>query len=222
METKYILYVFLISFGIGALPFGVLVSKLFFGFDLREQGSGNIGSTNVFRVLGVKWGIIVQLLDIAKGYVPASLILFQFLRFGADDYMLTYSLLAGLSSVMGHIFSPFIGFKGGKGINTALGMLVAISPIDIGVCLVFFLGIVFSTGIISLGSIFGSLILPLSLVIRHYFISSVDGFHTLKFFFFALPFLIILTHQKNIKRLLNGTENKFSRLQIIKFRKGNV
>lgn len=210
----YLLIIF--SFLIGSIPFGVIVSRLFFGFDIRTKGSGNMGSTNVYRILGVKWGIIVQILDIFKGIIPTLVLVHQF----SLDYNIDFALLkiiAGLSSVLGHIFSPFVKFKGGKGINTAVGMMIGISPIDLGVCVVIFLGSVFTTGMISVGALLGSIVLPLSLIIRHNYIKEVPGYEYLLGFFILMTCLIFYTHRSNIKRLRNGDENKFEKLQIIKF-----
>lgn len=213
---------FLISFLSGAIPTGVIISKSVFGFDIRTKGSGNMGSTNVFRILGRKWGILVQVIDMLKGFIPVYFLSHYFI----DPEIITNSfsgnivnvqLVLGLATVLGHIFSPFVGFKGGKGINTATGMLVAISPFDISIAFIVFWLIVFSTGYISLGSISAGLALPISLLIRHNFFDyNVQNYFTIIYFFVFIACLILFTHKSNIKRLLKGVENKFDSLHLFK------
>lgn len=213
----------LISFFVGAIPTGVIISKTIFGFDIRTKGSGNMGSTNVMRVLGTKWGIIVQIIDILKGYLPVYLISnFLAVELISGSYvfenLIILKLILGFSAVLGHVFSPFVKFKGGKGINTATGMLVAISPIDIGVAFVTFWLFVFSTGYISVGSISAGLILPLSLLIRYNFLNQeVNNYLIMLVFFVVVTLLILFTHKSNISRLKAGNENKFEKLHLFKF-----
>ncbi|MDC1068289.1 glycerol-3-phosphate 1-O-acyltransferase PlsY [Candidatus Kapabacteria bacterium] len=209
----------LTSFTVGAIPFGVMISKIFFGFDIRSKGSGNMGSTNIYRVLGIPWGIVVQVLDILKGFVPTVLIAAFFLDYESSLNYSQMKIVSGLSAVLGHIFSPFVKFKGGKGINTAVGMLLGVSPIDLGVCIFFFLISIFSTGMISVGALVAAFILPNSLVIRHYLISNQDGFRSLLAFFIFLTIIVFFTHRSNIRRLIDGKENKFPKLQIFKISK---
>ncbi|GAB5465079.1 MAG: glycerol-3-phosphate 1-O-acyltransferase PlsY [Candidatus Kapaibacteriales bacterium] len=194
----------LICYLIGSIPFGVIISRAFFGFDIRSKGSGNMGSTNVFRVMGKKWGIAVQILDILKGVLPVLLVRY----FYADN--LSLELVAGIAAVIGHIFPIFSSFKGGKGINTLVGILLAISPIDILLALFVFLALFLSTGIVSLGSIFGAITISISLFLRNILSESgVEGFNTLFPFFIVISILVIITHRKNIKRLFAGRENRF-------------
>jgi glycerol-3-phosphate acyltransferase PlsY len=204
--TFQLVILLVISYLIGSVPSGVIISRLFFGFDIRTKGSGNMGSTNVFRVLGRKWGIIVQIADILKGVLPVMIAIWLF---GSESIL--YQLLAGISSVTGHIFPLFSGFKGGKGINTLAGMLIAISPNDtlpaLGVFLIAFL----STGIVSLGSILAAVTITVSLLVRNYLIDNgVEGFLVLLPFFTAISVLVLITHRRNISRLLKGNENRFS------------
>lgn len=204
--TFQLIILLVISYLIGSVPFGIIISRLFFGFDIRTKGSGNMGSTNVFRVLGRKWGIIVQIVDILKGVLPVLLAIWLL---GSESIL--YQLLAGISSVLGHIFPLFSGFKGGKGINTLAGMLIAISPNDTLSALAVFLIAFLSTGIVSLGSILAAVTITVSLLLRNYLIDSgVEGFLILLPFFTAITILVLITHRKNISRLLSGTENRFS------------
>ncbi len=224
ITTELIIFC-IISFLSGSLPTGVIISKTIFGFDIRTKGSGNMGSTNVFRILGTKWGIIVQVIDILKGFLPVFIIS----NFYASDLLvesffwnniITLKLLLGLLAILGHIFSPFVSFKGGKGINTATGILLAISPIDIGIVFFIFWLVVFSTGYISLGSLSSGFTLPLTLIVRSSIMeSNIENYTTLLIFFILIMFIIIITHRENIKRLIAGKENKFEKLHLFKMKR---
>lgn len=218
-----LILVIILSYLIGSIPSAVIISKRFFGFDIREKGSGNMGSTNAFRVLGWKWGIIVQVLDILKGVV-AVLVIAEFV--GKDINLGNYTWfqdstivkwIAGLSAVCGHIWSAFVSFRGGKGINTAAGMLVAIAPIDVSIAVgIFILAVIFS-GYISLGSISAAFAFPSSLFVRYnLFHVDIPGYSILIYFSIILSLILIYAHRKNIIRLIKGTENRFTKLQIIK------
>jgi glycerol-3-phosphate acyltransferase PlsY len=214
--------IILLSYLIGSIPTAVIVSKRFFGFDIREQGSGNMGSTNAFRVLGWKWGLFVQIIDILKGVIPVILIvnlfgkdiIYQSNVTNFSDITVT-KFVAGAFAVIGHIFSCFVSFKGGKGVNTAAGMLIAIAPIDVTVGVIIFVIFVAFSGYISLGSITAAITIPSSMVIR-YNIFNVDipGYHIIIYFVLAVSILLIYAHRKNILRLIHGNENKFSKLQL--------
>ncbi len=220
-----ILLVVVFSYLIGSFPSAIFVSKRFFGFDIREKGSGNMGSTNAFRVLGWKWGLTVQVLDLLKGFVAVVFIagwLGEGVSFGGYntyfEHITIVKLIAGLSAVAGHIWTVFAGFKGGKGINTAAGMLIGIAPVDVGIAIgIFILALVFS-GYVSLGSISGALAFPSSLLVRYNLLGAeIPGYHILIYFSIILAVLLIFTHRQNIVRLIKGTENKFSKLQVLKF-----
>ncbi|HEY6172444.1 MAG TPA: glycerol-3-phosphate 1-O-acyltransferase PlsY [Candidatus Kapabacteria bacterium] len=220
-----ILLVVTIGYFLGAIPFGVLVSKYFRGFDLRTKGSGNMGSTNAFRVLGWKLGLLVQVLDIAKG-VGAVLIatyLFNGLPFAnATPFqdITVFRFFAGFAAVIGHCYTIFAGWKGGKGISTTLGMLVAIAPIEVAVAVGIFLLVVFASGYISLGSIMASLAFPTTMFVRHNFFGvEITGYHTAIFFAIGLAVFLVYRHRANIVRLLAKTENKFEKLHILRFGK---
>jgi len=215
----------LLSFIIGSFPSGVIISKMFFGFDIRNEGSGNMGSTNVFRVLGKKWGFIVQILDFAKGLLAVSLIgtilahqIVDPVFYADNEYLI--KIISGISSVLGHIYSVFVNFKGGKGINTAAGMLIGLAPIDMGVTFLCFWIVVGLSGYISLGSIVGAIVLPLSMIIReNIFGAQVPGYFTLIYFCIGLSILIIYKHKTNIVRIINGGESRFESLRVLKFGK---
>ncbi|MEI7485283.1 MAG: glycerol-3-phosphate 1-O-acyltransferase PlsY [Ignavibacteriota bacterium] len=220
----YLILLIISSYLVGAIPFALIVGKLFKGKDIRKYGSGNLGSTNAFRTLGIPYGIMVQVLDIGKGlFVVLVLanIMYDNLPFSNmtpfDDITLV-KIIAGVSAVLGHTFSVFAGFKGGKGINTALGMLISLSPVEASVSAGFFILILLSSGYVSLGSIAASFIFPVTMFVReHLFKVEIDGYKTLLFFSMAVSIFLIYNHRSNIKRLLYGDENRFEKLWKIRF-----
>ncbi len=207
----------ILSYLVGSIPTSIIISKLVKGIDIRNFGSGNAGGTNVMRVLGWKYGVLVILLDALKGAI--AVILVARLHFGVlpfqnvspfDDFTLV-QIIAGLSAVVGHIWTIFAGFKGGKGIATALGMLIMIITVDMLIALAVFVLTVSISKYVSLGSILGALAVPATLIIReNLFNSHIEGYHTLLPFVFAVSILVLFTHRKNIIRIFNGTENRLS------------
>lgn len=192
---------------IGSIPTAIIVGKVFFGLDIREHGSGNAGGTNVFRVLGWKPGVLVMLVDLGKGLV-ATLFAAQ-IRFTTLPIDPVYlQLTAGLAAVFGHIWTVFAGFRGGKGVGTAAGMLFALFPMATFVCLIIFLAIAFSTRYVSLASISAAISLPIVLVIMRE-VLHLEVPPPLVVIGFFVAILIVFTHRTNIKRLLAGTENRF-------------
>ncbi len=216
----------IISYLLGSIPSAVIVSKKFFGFDIRKKGSGNMGSTNAYRILGWKWGLAVQLADILKGFLAVLIAgwLGDGVHFPNATSFQDVTLIkigAGIISVAGHIWTVFAGFKGGKGINTAAGMLIGIAPVDVSIALGIFILAVLSSGYISLGSIAAAFTVPSSLLVRYnIFHVNIPGYETLVYSSVALWLLIVYTHRTNIRRLLKGQENRFSKLQLIRFRAG--
>ncbi|MEI8134423.1 MAG: glycerol-3-phosphate 1-O-acyltransferase PlsY [bacterium] len=215
-----LLVVVLVGYLLGSIPFGVMISKHFKGFDLRTKGSGNMGSTNAFRVLGWKLGTVVQVLDLSKGIaaVVVATILFNGLPFHNDtpfQDITVFRFFAGIAAVLGHCYTIFAGFKGGKGISTAAGMLVAIAPIETGIAIGFFLLIVFTSGYISLGSISAAIVFPTTMFVRqNIFGVDIYGYHTLIVGAIGISSFLIYRHRSNIVRLLANTENRFDKLRI--------
>jgi acyl phosphate:glycerol-3-phosphate acyltransferase len=217
-----LVFTIIASYLIGAIPFGIIVSKLFKGFDIRTQGSGNTGSTNAFRVLGWKLGLLVQVLDIAKGV--AAIVVASYLFNGLPFHNATpfedltvFRIIAGVSAVLGHIFTVFAGFRGGKGISTAAGMLVAIAPVELAVAFGAFVLVVSLSGYVSLGSIIAAVIFPFTMFLReNAFGVDITGYHTLIVFSILLSLLLIYTHRTNIQRLIEKRENKFEKLLLFK------
>lgn len=222
-----LLLILLVAYLLGSFPSAVIVSKVFFGFDIRQRGSGNMGSTNTFRVLGWKAGVMVQFLDVAKGMIAvfcAVRIFNGLLPFPNPTWfedVTVVKVLAGLAAVVGHIWTAFAGFKGGKGINTALGMMIAIAPIDLAVAAAVFLVVIVLSGYVSLGSMLAAATLPTAMVLRYnVFNVEIDGYDTLVLSTIALAVLVVYTHRANILRLLQGRESRFNRLRI--FRRRNT
>ncbi len=189
-----------LAYLIGSIPSSVVIGKTFYDTDVRQHGSGNPGATNTFRVLGKKAGIIVLLIDVLKGYLATSLITFIPLPV---DIPINYQVALGIAAILGHIFPIWLKFKGGKGIATTLGMLIAIAPVAALVCTIIFTVMLLITRYVSLSSIITSIVFPILVV----FVFKVDII-AFKVFAFALTLLILYTHSDNIRRLLKGEENK--------------
>lgn len=195
---------------IGSIPTALLVSRKFFGIDIRDYGSGNMGATNTFRVLGSKYGTIVMIIDILKGITAVALfnLIPYYLHHELDRTNLMIGL--GLSAVLGHVFPVYANFKGGKGVATLFGMLLAIQPVIAGSCVAVFLLVLFFTRYVSLSAILGAVMLPICVL----WIWN-DDVILYRAFAILVAALVVLTHQKNIGRMLRGVE---SRVPILKHR----
>jgi acyl phosphate:glycerol-3-phosphate acyltransferase len=212
-----LLVIILLSYLVGSIPMSIIVSKLVKGIDIRQHGSGNAGGSNIFRILGWKYGISVILLDAAKGIVAVLLV--SRLYFGDfpfpnatpfDDFTLV-QIIAGIFAVLGHIWTIFAGFKGGKGIATGLGFLVSVVTVDMLLGLVVFAIVVTMTKYISLGSLAAAFSVPVIMIIReNIFGVDISGYHTILPFTVLLAFLVMYTHKANIGRIISGNESKIS------------
>lgn len=204
-----LILVITLSYLTGAIPFSILAGKITKGIDIRDHGSGNAGTTNVFRVLGWQSGIAVGLLDLSKGLIPVMFIS----ELAIDSTGISYSLIqiiSGMAAVSGHIWTIFAGFKGGKGALTAVGVFIALAPLEIAITFTVF-GLVFLfTKYVSLATLTATLTLLIIMTAEKYFLDiNVDM--PLFVFVIIIVTLIFATHKSNIIRLINGTENKFSR-----------
>jgi len=215
-----LIFVVILAYLAGSIPTSIIISKLVRGIDIREHGSGNAGGSNVFRGLGWKYGILVILLDALKGalavIVVARLYLdsFPFKNITPFDDFTLVQIICGVTAVIGHIWTVFAGFRGGKGIATGLGVLIMIVTIDMALALGIFFLVVSLSRYISLGSIAAAVSVPLILVIReNVFGIDIQGYHTVLPFTIALAFLVLYTHRKNIDRILKGSESKISFLK---------
>lgn len=209
--------IIILSYLVGSIPTSIIVSKLSRGIDIRNYGSGNAGGTNVMRVLGWKQGLFVIFLDAMKGVLAVVVIArlhdgsMPFANLTPFDDFTLIQIIAGISAVIGHIWTVFAGFKGGKGIATALGMLLMISTIDMLIAIGIFVAVVGISRYVSLGSIIGAISIPVILFVReNIFNVNIPGYNTLLPFVIFLTLLVIFTHRKNVIRLLNGSEHKIS------------
>jgi acyl phosphate:glycerol-3-phosphate acyltransferase len=188
-----------LSYLVGSIPTSFVAARVFKGIDLRQQGSRNLGATNVYRVLGWKYAIPVGLFDAAKGAIPVWL-------FGPRvPEVPLFPLYCGLAAVIGHVFSVFVGFKGGKGVATASGVVLAIAPWALLAVLVVWAVLVWLTGYVSVGSVVAAALFPLAA----YLLEDSRG-PTLAIEI-ALVAFIIWKHRVNLRRLMAGTENRFGR-----------
>lgn len=196
----------IIAYLLGSISFSVIISKKMAGFDVREKGSGNAGTTNVLRSVGKKAAILTLICDVLKGVlaVLVAYIAGNIVKEGVDRALLIQ--IAGLLVVVGHTFPIFFGFKGGKGIATALGVLL-ITNWNIGlICLVFALVLMALTKMVSLGSISAAILFPVLILLMPHTAYLVDGNYVIYSILMAV--LVVFNHRANVKRLLNGTENK--------------
>ena len=188
---------FLAAYLLGAFPTSYIAGRVAKGIDLREHGSKNLGATNVFRLLGWRWAVPVALIDIAKGALPATL----FATWAGGDRWVAVGL--GVAAVLGHIFSPFVGFRGGKGVATAAGIFVALAPVAVLIALPVWGLCLWLSGYVSLSSILAAGTLPLWVKLTR------PGALPAFWASVALALLILYSHRANIRRLLAGTENRF-------------
>jgi glycerol-3-phosphate acyltransferase PlsY len=198
----------LIAYLLGSVPTAVMVSRRFFNIDIREYGSGNAGATNVYRVMGSKWGTLVMIADMLKGVLAVQLALLL------PDYepegmaFQNLQTLLGLAAVIGHIFPIWADFRGGKGVATIFGMVLGISPLTAVGCVTVFSLVLFLTRFVSLSSILASISFPIFILV----VFNVDN-PLYRVFAITVALLVLLTHQKNIGRLLKGKEGKLPILE---------
>lgn len=188
-----------ISYLLGATPTSYLVARRVRGIDLREHGSGNLGATNAFRVLGWKAATPIFIVDIFKGWLPAALFP---LWDGATGW--GWPLAYGAAAIVGHVFSIYVGFRGGKGVATGAGVFLALAPIAVLAGLVVWLLLVFATGYVSLASIMAAIVLPLIVLL-------MQGANPVFYLSLALAAFVIYAHRANVRRLLRGEEHRFRR-----------
>ena len=194
----------ILAYCIGSISFSVIISKKMAGFDVREKGSKNAGSTNVLRTVGKKAAIITLICDVLKGVVAILLaVIAGNVVSGLDKALLVQ--IAGLAVVIGHTFPIFFNFKGGKGVATSLGVLFMVNWQIALICLVFALILIIVTRMVSVGSVTASILFPvLTLFLHNHYL--VPGNYLI--FAIILAVFIAYNHRSNIKRILNGTENK--------------
>ena len=204
MTSNFLINYFL-SYLIGSLSGSILIGKLF-KVDIREKGSGNAGATNTFRVLGLKIAICVFIFDCFKGFFATYII-------SGNFNLISYtSILCGLFVIIGHNYPIFHSFNGGKGAATTLGVLIAIFPIGAINMLIVWIVILIISGYVSLSTIIASL----SLLLNVYYLYP-EGLNSIfGYFSITLIIFILFTHKSNIKRIINGTENRFKKIRLFK------
>ena len=208
----YNIIIAIIAYLIGSINFSVIISKKMAGFDVREKGSGNAGSTNMLRSVGKKAAAITLICDVLKGVVAIIIAIILGNIFNDSNKELLLQI-AGIAVVLGHTFPIFFGFKGGKGVATSLGILL-MSNWQIGlICLVFALVLMVLTRMVSLGSCMAAILFPvLTLFINEHYTVLTEGKSGNVYFVYSviMAIIVLYNHRSNIKRILNGTENKIS------------
>jgi glycerol-3-phosphate acyltransferase PlsY len=202
LTTETLLFI-LLAYLTGAFPSAVWVGKTFYKIDVREFGSGNAGATNTFRVLGKKAGIPVLIMDIFKGWLSVNYISFLTNIPESAEAIFEIKLAFGIAAVIGHLFPIYTGFRGGKGIATLLGLLIGLHAVAALYSILVFVIVFTSSKYVSLASIIASLAFPILVIL---ILGSTNV--SLNLFAFFVPILSLITHQKNIERLLRGEETK--------------
>lgn len=202
-----ILLILFVAYLIGSFPTAIIAGKLLKKIDIREHGSGNAGATNVFRVLGWKAGLVVLFIDMFKGF--ASVWWVPNLAVVNPEIFIYVQIFAGIAAIAGHIWTIFAKFRGGKGVGTAAGVFLGLQPGPVIICLFIFIGVVYKTKYVSLGSMIAAFLLPIILLVQK-FLLQVEIQMPMIVLSVLLALLIIITHRSNINRLIQGTESEFS------------
>jgi glycerol-3-phosphate acyltransferase PlsY len=184
---------FVLAYLCGSIPFGLVIGKLFYGVDVRQHGSGNVGTTNVFRVLGTKAGVAVLVCDMLKGYVPAALAAWLFHPW--------FAIFIAAAPVVGHMYSVFLRFRGGKGIATGAAVVLALVPLVFAIILVVWIALVLTTRYVSVASLAAATLVPvLAVAFREPLPYQIAGV--------LVAVVIWWAHRGNLKRLFTGEENR--------------
>jgi glycerol-3-phosphate acyltransferase PlsY len=199
-----------LAYSLGSIPTALWVGRSQFNIDIRDYGSGNSGATNTFRVMGPRWGTFVMMVDLLKGFLAVKLAYLLPYYVDNDFARTNFQIGLGLSAVLGHIFPIWAEFRGGKGVATLFGLVLGISPWTALGCIGVFLLVLYLTRFVSLSSILASLAFPVFILV----VFNVEN-HTYRIFAVTVALLVILTHQKNIGRLIRGVESK---APILKYR----
>ena len=202
MENMALFLLIVFAYLVGSIPSAVWLGKRFYKIDVREFGSGNAGATNTFRVLGKKAGIVVLVCDILKGSLSVLLAFLSSFNVNSNQFV-NLQLALGIAAVVGHVFPVFAGFRGGKGVATILGIVICLTPITSALGLIVFLTVLILTRYVSLSSIMAGISYPILLK----FILKNDN-QTLFIFSIFVAILLVITHKKNISRLLKKQESR--------------
>jgi len=220
-----VVLILVLSYLAGSIPASVWVGKLAHGIDLRQHGSGNAGATNAFRVLGWKAGSVAALVDLGKGILAAGLI--ATIRIddlpsglGFWEVESVVRLMAGVAAVVGHMYPVWAGFKGGKGVNTTAGVLLAITPMVMVITLGVFFAVLVLSRYVSVASLAATITYPSAIVIEKYLLNTEGYDASIVFFSLALAISIFVAHRSNISRLLSGQESRIGSFRMARGMKG--
>lgn len=199
----YILATIIAAYILGSIPTSYIMGRITKGIDIREFGSGNVGATNALRILGTKIGIFTLIIDIGKGFLAVAIS-----KLIVEDPSDLILIFVGLSAIIGHIFTIFLKFKGGKGVATSAGVFIALLPLPVLIALIVFVITVWVSKFVSLGSILAAF----TLFTTELIINILNSFEQLEIliFTFMIALFIIIRHKANIQRLIAGNENKIS------------
>jgi len=209
MQIVYQILMLLAAYLIGSIPTSIWIGKQFYNIDIREHGSGNAGATNTIRVLGWKPGIPVLIFDVFKGWLVVSLIhLTNFYVTGSTEFV-NFQLILGVAATLGHIFPVYARFRGGKGVSTLVGIVLALSPLSTLICFLIFVLVLVITKYVSLSSLIAGISFPIVVIVilKTTVLSMI-------IFSICVSIMLILTHVKNIKRLLRKEEPKADFLKV--------
>ena len=216
MMSIYSISAVLLAYLFGSIPTAVWLGQAFYGVDVREYGSGNAGATNTFRVLGKKAGLAVMTIDILKGFTATKLAYFIGLSVTGPHHssqFINYQLALGLTAVVGHLFPVFAGFRGGKGVATLFGMILAVNYPAALLCVLVFVTVLLVTKYVSLSSICAGFTFPLGIIFIFHSTIKTEVLYSM-----CVCVLVLVTHQKNLERLLKGKESK---VYLFKSKKAN-
>ncbi|MEE9167951.1 MAG: glycerol-3-phosphate 1-O-acyltransferase PlsY [Candidatus Neomarinimicrobiota bacterium] len=204
-----------LSYLVGSFPTSIVMGRTIGKIDIREHGSGNAGMTNILRVLGWKPAVVVGIGDVFKGWFATSFVPLLAVGRVPLEGVTVLQIMAASAAVLGHSYTIFGGFRGGKGVATFMGVIISLFPAAIPFCLATFVIALISTGYVSVGSIAAALMLPIAV----FFLSSVglgNPESSLKIFSLVVPIFVVFTHRNNIRRLKEGSENRFDRVRVFR------
>jgi glycerol-3-phosphate acyltransferase PlsY len=203
MQIVYNIGILLLAYLIGSIPTSVWIGKSFFGIDVREHGSKNAGATNAMRILGWKAGLAVLVVDVLKGWIAVNLIHITNFYIPQTGDFIEFQLLLGIAAILGHIFPVYVGFRGGKGVATLFGLVLAINPEPTLICIGVFIITLVISKYVSLSSMIAGFTFPAMVI----FVFKTTT-PSLVLFSLIIALLLLFTHQKNIERLLRKEEKK--------------
>ena len=215
-EMAILILLIIVSYIVGSFPTSMIIGRVNQGIDIREHGSGNAGATNAFRIMGWKSGLVAVTVDILKGWAPPALLTPLLFELQIILDLGVVQILSGFAAVLGHTYTIFGGFKGGKGVATLGGMLIALFPTVFPFCLAIAVLTIVLTGYVSLASMLASASLPIFLFILPPFLSTDPAPLSLMVFSLLVPWFITFTHRSNIQKLRSGEENRFDKAMIFK------